>query len=73
MVASSEGEGPRVKRSPINLYDREFVYTLPSGETFTVSPHKGPKGLVTVPEGTAVRVVKLNQTNEAIDDARTKD
>lgn len=61
MVDIAEGTAPRVKRSPINLYDREFVYTLPSGETFTVSPHKGPKGLVTVPEGTNVRVVKIER------------
>lgn len=60
MVSQAEGEqsGKR-KRSPINLHGREFHYTLPSGEVVIVAPHKGSRGLVTLPDGTTVKVVKL--------------
>lgn len=56
MVADGEGR----KRSPINLHRREFHYTLPSGEVVVVAPHKNWRGMVTLPSGTTVKVVKVD-------------
>jgi hypothetical protein len=61
MVASADGAEPERKvMKPFNLHKREFVYTLPSGEVITVSPHKKGRGMVTVPRGTVVKVVKID-------------
>jgi len=53
-------DGPKEpKRSVISLHKREFHYTLPSGEVVIVAPHKNWRGMVTLPAGTKVKMVKL--------------
>lgn len=58
MVAGPEPE--LRKKSPVNLLQqREFVYTLPSGEQVIIKPYKQGRGVVELPPGTEVEVKKL--------------
>lgn len=61
MVA--EAEGAELVR-PFNLYDREFIYKLPSGEELIISPHNGTRGLVTFPQGTEIKVRKIKPNDK---------
>lgn len=65
MVAEAEGADEKpVKHLPFNLYDREFVYTLPSGEEVIISPHNDSRGMAIFPEGTGVKVRKVKREAE---------
>ncbi len=55
MVAEAN-EPEKRKHCPFNLQKREYHYTLPNGDTVIVSPHKR---LVTLPNGTTVKVIKV--------------